>query len=294
VSAPYQLLIRGDFVVVGKEPDGDSVRFIANDISLYKQLHRSYRIQPTKSDGSVQLRFEGIDAPELHYGKLAQPLGVEARDDVLKAMGFKGVTYKDDGITAATSKPQSISGAILASMGEANGRPVSYVLVGDDVPHEADGTWIHVTARLVAASINAKMLENGASYLTLYTSTPQAHQEQLRDIATKAYNAGLGVWGYDASNEFVLDDQDSIGPNGELILPKLFRRCSDYLKARDEGFTGELTDWIRAHSSAPRNENDLVLMPGGTSPVHLSELLVQHNNKVSFTPPLLDITIVEK
>ena len=67
MSAPYYRVISGNFTIVGKEPDGDSVRFIADDPTLFKALHRSYRIKPSK-DGSVQLRFEMVDAPEVHYG----------------------------------------------------------------------------------------------------------------------------------------------------------------------------------------------------------------------------------
>ncbi len=86
MASPSYLVMKGDFVIIGKEPDGDSVRFIASNPDLYRHLHRAYRIKPSR-DGSVQLRFEGVDAPELHYGSAAQPLGAEARDTVLSWMG---------------------------------------------------------------------------------------------------------------------------------------------------------------------------------------------------------------
>jgi endonuclease YncB( thermonuclease family) len=79
MTAPYYLLIPGSFVIVGYEPDGDSIRFIADDPSDYQFLHRHYRIKPSPRDGSVQLRLEGVDATELHYGSAAQPLGAQAR-----------------------------------------------------------------------------------------------------------------------------------------------------------------------------------------------------------------------
>ena len=50
-----------------------------------------------------------------------------------------------------------------------------------------------------------------------------------------AQAAGLGIWPLDKTTSgFALSSQDSIGPNGTLILPKLFRRCTDYLRSRTD------------------------------------------------------------
>src|SRR5262245_61246945 len=46
----------------------------ADDPSLLETLHRGYKIRISTKDGSVQLRLEGIDAPELHYeGRSGRP-----------------------------------------------------------------------------------------------------------------------------------------------------------------------------------------------------------------------------
>ena len=95
-DSPGFLLIRGSFVIVGKQPDGDSVRFIADDTRLFDQLKNNSRIRLSK-DNSVQLRFEAIDAPELHYLGQAQPMGSESRDALLKLMGFKDPQFRTDG-----------------------------------------------------------------------------------------------------------------------------------------------------------------------------------------------------
>ena len=47
--------------------------------ALLDELARADRKRITVSDGSVQLRLEGIDTPETHFGKFAQPLGDSAR-----------------------------------------------------------------------------------------------------------------------------------------------------------------------------------------------------------------------
>src|SRR6266702_6958321 len=108
MASPSYLVIKGNFVVVGKEPDGDSVRFIADNLDLYRHLQRAYRIKPSR-DNSVQLRFESVDATELHYGSAAQPLGAEARDTLLSWMGFDQIVYLNDHSTMVKSaRPGSV------------------------------------------------------------------------------------------------------------------------------------------------------------------------------------------
>jgi hypothetical protein len=113
-------------------------------------------------------------------------------------------------------------------------------------------------------------------------------------VAAEARITKLGVWNRDATADFSLADQGSIGPDGQLILPKLFRRCTDYLKAVDKGFIGNLGDWLLASSATPsRDENDRVLLRD-TTEVHLSGLLQQRNLHIAFQADLLDLTFVEK
>ncbi|GHO92569.1 hypothetical protein KSF_026170 [Reticulibacter mediterranei] len=292
MSSPHYLVMNGNFVIVGKEPDGDSVRFVADNLDLYKQLHRAYRIKPSR-DGSVQLRFEGVDAPELHYGSAAQPLGKEARDELLSWMGFDHIVYKHQSTMVQSADPASIRGAILTQAAEANGRPVSYVLLEQDV-HLSDGTWVEVDEALLKLTMNYRLLTSGRAYYTVYTSTPFAHRQLLREAAVTARRADQGVWAVDMTSEFALDDQASIGPAGQLILPKLFRRCTDYLKDVNSGaFHGNLAEWLVWVSSNGRDENDLVVVSDKLE-VHLSDLLDQRNRRIAFQADLLDITFVEK
>ena len=97
-------------------------------------------------------------------------------------------------------------------------------------------------------------------------STPVAHRGYLRDLAAEARKTGAGVWADDTSAEFALEDQASIGPEGQLILPKLFRRATDYLEAVAGGFRGNLADWLVVVStSSSRDEDDRVIVCGGPS-----------------------------
>ena len=293
MAVPYLRTLRGELVVVGKSPDGDSIRFVPERPALLRDLQRGDRVRITRADGSVQLRLEGIDAPETHYGGDAQPRGTEARDWLLEQAGFADVVFDQAG-SVQSATPATRPATALSKGIDPNGRPIAYLLV-DDGADLRDGAWTHVDRALLDRTLNARSLAFGLSYLTLYTSTPAPHRERLRAIASDAREAGKGVWAADESELFQLVSQASISPpNGVLILPKLFRRCTDYLKARAEGFSGTLPDWlVSVSATGSRPEDDRVLICGRTE-VLLSQVVKQLNDRISFTADLLDVVFVEK
>jgi hypothetical protein len=281
------LCLRGELVVIGKQPDGDSIRFVPDTPALIAQLEHAARAR-TSSDGSLQLRVEGIDAPETHYNALAQPLADSARDRLLALCGFTNVRHGTggDAQTVIAATPPRVPAAILSHIVDVNGRPVSFLLVGDSLP--ADGADVPIDDALLRRTLNAALLADGSAYLTLYASLDEPLRAGLRAIAATADEGALGVWPHDASAGFTLTTQASIGPGGALILPKLFRRCSDYLRTRTSGET--LPDWLRAR---PDTEDDQVSVAGGPL-VRLSDLVEQHGDEIAFTAPLLDLVFVER
>jgi hypothetical protein len=155
MSSPYQLAIKGHLVIVGYEPDGDSVRFIADDPSHYSQLKRNNKIRLSKKDNSVQLRLEGIDAAELHYGNDAQPTGDTARDWLLGKLGFSHVTYKAGSTAVESARPAKVSAFIYSTASDVNGRPISYLQLGSThLPK--DGAWTNVTTAVLDRTVNAQ------------------------------------------------------------------------------------------------------------------------------------------
>ena len=295
---PTYVVIPGTFLIVGYEPDGDSVRFVADDRAQYSHLRRSNLIHLAPNDGSVQLRFEGIDATELHYGGGEQPLGREGRDALLKAMGFASWTLAAGSASkVASANPTSIAGGILSTGADVHGRPISYALLAQNLPN---GSSIAVDETVLRSTLNFRMLESGLAYLLTYTSMPVAHRSFFHDTAKMAREASRGVWAIDSTADFVLKDESSIGRNGACIFPKLFRRCTDYLKAVKAGFSGELKQWILSTSTNPaRNENDSVVIWNASNPpasvqTHLSELIDQRNNHVGLQGDLLNLVFVEK
>lgn len=296
MATPFYRLIHGSFVLIGKEPDGDSVRFRPDHPADLHKLARASLIRPS-ADGSVQLRFDGIDATELHYGSAEQPFGLAARDFLLKRMGWTSVITKPTSSMVTDCTPTEIKGAILSKAAEANGRPVSFVFVGDDVKipqaHHYNG-WIHLDGELLKKTMNFAMLSSGMAYPTFYTSLAPELRAPLRELAASARMRGEGIWKEDSTPLFRLTSQTDIDENShQPILPKLFRRATDYLKDVGRGYLGNLADWIKDHASGTRSEDDKVEVQGlGRLP--LSSLLDQQNNRVAFLPDLLDVTFVEK
>jgi endonuclease YncB( thermonuclease family) len=291
MKLPFYQVILGKFVIENKSPDGDSVRFIADDLELYEYLHRSERIN-LSSDNSVQLRFQAIDAPELHYGTAAQPFGEESRDALMKLLGFKKIQYSGNKVTSA--KPDAIRGAILSTAVERNGRPVAYTLLEKDTADLTDGDSIALEDEILAKTLNYKLLEQGAAYLNLYSSIPLVHRRLLQEVTRQAQQKKLGIWEIDKTHRFTLEDLDSISPpDGQLIYPKLFRRCVDYLKAVKKGFRGNLKAWLLSTETTPDSENDSVLLNGKTQ-LKLSDLIIQENNRIVLQADTIDLVFVER
>lgn len=179
VGSPYLLALHGKFVIIGKEPDGDSVRFVPDTPEHFDQLHRAHLIRPAHDD-SVQLRFEGIDAPELHYGSDAQPLGKEARDLLLKLIGFEQVTYsaRPNSTSVTSSTPTEVGAYIISQAADVHGRPISYAL-RDDAAKLTNNTWVHVNNALLEKTLNVQMVDAGQAYYLGYTSAATAHRRYI-------------------------------------------------------------------------------------------------------------------
>lgn len=272
--------IRGRLVVVGYSPDGDSVRFVPDEIATVRGLENGRRVRPSERDGSIQLRLDAIDAPETHYQDQAQPLADEARTTLLEAVGFRDVRFDGDTVSAAT--PDSVPAAICAALVEVNGRPVALLVTGEAAAGHEDGDEVD-PATVVDASVNATQTSNGRAYLTLYSSTPEPVRRRFLELAADATGAG-SVWAADRSGGFTLTKQADVGPDGALILPKLFRRATDYLRA-DTSDT--FLEWLRAQVS----DDDPVEAAGRRTT--LSALVTQDGGRVSLTVPITDLVFVE-
>ncbi len=290
MAAPTLPCLRGRLVVVGKSPDGDSVRFVPDTPARLERLRRSWRLRRS-SDGSVQLRLDAVDAPELHFGSSAQPYAPVARDALLDLCGFAEVrTDRQDVVTAA--EPATRPAAILSGLVDPNGRPVAFLLAGGDEVAErpGDGEYVALDDALLDRTVNAALLRRGDAYATLYESTPAPVRDRLRAVARDARDRAAGLWPQDRTASFALGD---LGPGGDLVLPKLFRRCVEFLGDEERDGRQTLRTWLAAQEQTARDRNDLVLVGDGAEPVRLSTLVEQDGDRVRFAADPLALTVVE-
>jgi endonuclease YncB( thermonuclease family) len=276
---PSLLCLRGSLVVVGKSPDGDSIRFRPARPALVRGLVNGSRARPS-SDGTFQLRLDGIDTPETHYDGLAQPLGVPAREELLAWCGFTDVRWGAEQVIAST--PAAIPAAVLSGLVDVNGRPVVFLL-RDELPPDGEQAEVDL-----GRTANAALLRSGAAYGTFYRSTAPELRDGMRALAREARTAGLGVWPLDASGGFSLASQASVGPDGSLILPKLFRRCTDYLRSRNSRET--LPEWMQRMG----DQQDDEVSVAGAAPVRFSTLITQNGDQIKLDADPLDLVFTEK
>lgn len=219
-------LIKGSFRVVGMSPDGDSVRFAADDLDLINNLPGGPPDPNPRP--SVQLRLEGIDALETHYAARHQPTqwARAARDRLLDFVDIRNVIWDANQATVVSAN-DGTRGWILSREKEKYGRPVAFLFAGDTA--EPDGSQIFMGLDLLKESFNHAALAEGLSYPTYYEGLFSDLRDEMTSVTKAARANGLGLWpvdrstaGFDATSLAVIIDEVA-------ILPKLFRRLSDYM-----------------------------------------------------------------
>jgi len=221
------VVIKGTFHVEGYSPDGDSVRFKADDKDFWAKL--SGKPVELNAQGHAQLRFEAIDTLETHYQNLHQPLelATDALESTLEGLGITGVTWNDTR-TRITSASDGTEGYILSRAVEDYGRPVSFVYPGESP--EKDGSEVFLDAEMLGGSLNQRALEEGLAYPTYYEGLFPDLRAALTEAVDRARHANLGVWAQDRTNSgFEVDGLESITEE-HVIMPKLFRRLAEYLE----------------------------------------------------------------
>ncbi len=284
-------IISGYLTIIGKQPDGDSMGFIPNNPNAFDGVYRNHLLKPSVRDGSVQLRFEGIDTPELHYGTDMQPHSKSARDYILKLCQFVNTVYIKTGGKNSTiihsSKPEKIKAYIACNGLEPHGRPISYVYLGTT---ENDGQVLSIPPNELKNSLNYKMLEEGLAYLLTYSSMPSSHIDYFRAAAIRAKTAKKNIWSIDTTNMFTLEKKSSIeGEEAQLIFPKLFRRCMDYYNDVHKGFNGTFIEWLKKG-----DDNDMILTYGSNKEVPLSSFIKQRNTITWFRTDSNYLVFIEK
>ena len=230
------VLIKGTFFPGVGIPDGDSVRFAADDLSLWSRLAGS--IDDPGTNDTVQLRFEGIDSIE--KGAI-QPLATQSRDSMLDLIGAPNI--------ADTPR-----GFVLSRSVDPNGRPIAFAFAGET--SEADGSEVFLTGQRLRNSVNFLQVQAGFAYPLYYNTLFKELRLTLNDALAEARAAGTGGRGYWPTDATM--SGGTIVARFELsqippIWPKLWRRLEEFLR-NHTGLIGFL-EFIRATGERADNLN---------------------------------------
>lgn len=276
---------------VGSRPDGDSMWFKPNNQDYLTSL--GGRRVEYNGGGFAQLRFEGIDALELHYKGSHQkrPECEDSRNKLLRLVGFTTVTFApSDNIDASvrTASPHPIEGYILSRNVDPYGRPVAFVFVGTTPEPDGDEKiWLDVQ-RLVK-SLNAKLIKEGQAYPTYYTGFPTDLRNELTSLTNQARNNGLGIWGVDINATKVRIRNSS---DLELLAmwPKLYRRLFGYYA---DGNTGVSKFYKWLHDEHPDKDDQLWIISRGELG-NMHDIFKVTGNKIKMTVSPEDLIIVPR
>ena len=219
-------LIKGTFHVVGYSPDGDSIRFQADDHNNWDLL--SGPPVELNAREHAQLRIEGIDTLETHYQGRHQPMKLadKALRFLLDELGIKKVKFDKGG--TVVSAQDGTRGYILSRTTEKYRRPVSFVFVGDI--EEEDGVEVFLRPDRLEESVNYKSPLEGLAYPTYYTGLfPDLRKKLTLAVAQARKGGGKGIWPKDKTTKgFTVSSIASVTEK-QVILPKLFRRIVSFM-----------------------------------------------------------------
>lgn len=203
------LIIKGVFNPKNGFPDGDSVRFLADDDSLFGQLEGRVEF---KSGGEVQLRYEGVDALEKAAIK---PFSSNATERNIKLLG---------------GNENGQSGYLLSSHTDNNGRPVCFAFAGE--APDSDGSEIFLAADELRESVNHKLLAEGFVYPMFYETLYKELRDEMAEAVEAARKGKRGIWEKDASSKgFIVKPPPNLAKL-DPIFPKLWRRLESFYNRR--------------------------------------------------------------
>lgn len=236
-DAEQFIAVRGEYTIERTEPDGDTVRFRPVDAAMLKEYVSGAVFE---KDGSIRLRFMGIDAPEMDSHGFRQPLAPEARDFMLTCLGFAGVEFDKQGRVTSTHAARPASILVLPFL-DVQGRPLCLVFDGQA------GTWpndqpVPVEEVPLEESVNFKLLQKGLAYPAIYDVVQPQVRELLRDAANEARRAGGGVWKTDSTASFRLRERRDI--EEQLVHPALFRAATKFAGNRESFSPEEFLLWF--------------------------------------------------
>jgi len=229
------IVITGAFHVLGTAPSGDSIYFHADDESNWNLLGANPPVILKGSARTTQLRFEAIDAPEIHFKPHNAVVGYcceapimasAARARMLQEVAVGNVFMNAQGIVEEAEN-EGARGYILSRSVDKYNRPVAFVYSGD--PPVANGSPFHLDVHHLKRSVNYRLIQEGLVYPTYYTGLFPDLRSVITDAVVRARESGKGIWAQDKTNKGVDLSDLAVIIDKSVILPKLFRRIVDYM-----------------------------------------------------------------
>ncbi|MBV6397348.1 MAG: hypothetical protein HFACDABA_02962 [Anaerolineales bacterium] len=270
-------IIKGTFHVKGYQPDGDSIRFRADN-----EAHWDF-FPNAGDENKRQLRIEAIDALETHYEGYHQPMpfAIAALEKLLTLIGIKNVKYSLS-VTHIVDADDASPGFLASAGMDRYKRPISFLFPGE-VPL-TDGAVLDINELPLEKSVNYLLLREGLVYPTFYTSTEPAVLDKFRTATKRARIAGRGLWAIDRTADFTIWDTRTI-QDSVMILPKLFRRLV--------GFFDRYQDFKELPAYMVRQQDDLQLV-GNPMPRSLASLMTIKGRRLKLKVNVEDILFSPK
>lgn len=220
-------VIKGTFHVKGYSPDGDSIRFMADNPAHWDTF--DWASANKKKAAKKQLRIEAIDALETHYEGYHQPrpFALAALERLLKLIGIASIEYSL-GVTKIVQADDQKPGFILSDGLDRYERPISFLFPAS--AKLTDGALLTPEQIPLEKSVNYILAREGLVYPTFYTTTDKTIASKIRKAVTLARKADRGLWAIDRTHDLTLWSIRTLQED-VTIMPKLFRRLVEFLDA---------------------------------------------------------------
>ena len=239
-------LIKGKITPQFGRPDGDSVRFVPTNPDLIFTLRR--RGRPPKinqNNGSIQLRYEGIDTME---SSALIPFSSNATKANLDFCGTNNGANES-------------AGYVLTNQLGPNGRPICFIFSGDI--NQEDGSQVFLDTEQLKHSVNYQMIAAGHAYPLFYDTLFSDLRDKFSAAIVAARIDGGDMWAADTTNTGTRwPDGDDPVKNITPIFPKLWRRIQKYSK--DEDYFDEAHPFrnLKKYIELEASERVLILSKG--------------------------------
>jgi len=290
---------------VGSRPDGDSVWFKPDNPNLLSDING--RSASFNGGGFAQLRFEGIDALEIHFntGHQLEGPAVGARNFMLQTLRFdpEQIVYTasedhdDIDMTVQSSVPMVVRASILTRAIDPFGRPVAFVFPGN--APERSGLDLFLEVDRLDTSVNANLARAGHVYPAYYSARevngvrvgglPADLRNHLTQLSEQARAADLGMWIFDTSIEGStitrFEDLSHLA-----IWPKLYRRLYSFYADENLPHNNlhQFIEWLHANRN---DRDDLVFVLSLGELLNLSDILTVTDTTILMNFPPRDLII---